>query len=163
MLSLPNVVPACRFALQDVNVKGHSKSLVEPMGFEPTTFPVSPGHAEQLFSLVEPMGFEPTTSSMPSRRAPNCATAPPGVEMLKNCSILAACGQTRNMARRCATRPFANSRKGGPPAIRRFLFFGYGSGSMLRTWIVSVLESSVPVTFTLRPANPSASSCLSNR
>jgi hypothetical protein len=27
---------------------------------------------------VEPMGFEPTTSSMPSRRAPNCATAPPG-------------------------------------------------------------------------------------
>jgi hypothetical protein len=28
------------------------------------------------------MGFEPTTSSMPSRRAPNCATAPP--EVLKN-------------------------------------------------------------------------------
>src|SRR5271168_1387104 len=28
-------------------------------------------------NLVEPMGFEPTTSSMPSRRAPNCATAPP--------------------------------------------------------------------------------------
>jgi hypothetical protein len=27
--------------------------------------------------MVEPMGFEPTTSSMPSRRAPNCATAPP--------------------------------------------------------------------------------------
>jgi hypothetical protein len=27
--------------------------------------------------LVELMGFEPTTSSMPSRRAPNCATAPP--------------------------------------------------------------------------------------
>ena len=27
--------------------------------------------------LVEPMGFEPTTSSMPSRRASNCATAPP--------------------------------------------------------------------------------------
>src|ERR1700730_4627242 len=26
--------------------------------------------------MVEPMGFEPTTSSMPSRRAPNCATAP---------------------------------------------------------------------------------------
>ena len=25
---------------------------------------------------MEPMGFEPTTSSMPSRRAPNCATAP---------------------------------------------------------------------------------------
>jgi hypothetical protein len=28
-------------------------------------------------SLVEPTGFEPVTSSMPSRRAPNCATAPP--------------------------------------------------------------------------------------
>jgi hypothetical protein len=32
-------------------------------------------------NLVEPMGFEPTTSSMPSRRAPSCATAPhqPGI------------------------------------------------------------------------------------
>src|SRR5712664_2362144 len=28
------------------------------------------------------MGFEPTTSSMPSRRAPNCATAPPGCNFL---------------------------------------------------------------------------------
>ena len=27
------------------------------------------------------MGFEPTTSSMPSRRAPNCATAPPSREL----------------------------------------------------------------------------------
>ena len=27
--------------------------------------------------MVEPKGFEPSTSSMPSRRAPNCATAPP--------------------------------------------------------------------------------------
>ena len=26
--------------------------------------------------LVEPTGFEPVTSSMPSMRAPNCATAP---------------------------------------------------------------------------------------
>ena len=26
--------------------------------------------------MVEPTGFEPVTSSMPSRRAPNCATAP---------------------------------------------------------------------------------------
>ncbi len=31
----------------------------------------------KVVSLVLPMGFEPTTSSMPSRRAPNCATAPP--------------------------------------------------------------------------------------
>jgi integrase len=30
-------------------------------------------------NLVEPKGFEPSTSSMPSRRASNCATAPPGV------------------------------------------------------------------------------------
>ncbi len=51
---------------------------------------------EMFFRLVEPMGFEPTTSSMPSRRAPNCATAPPKVAMLKNCSTLAACGQTPN-------------------------------------------------------------------
>src|ERR1700676_923001 len=36
---------------------------------------MSPGWT--LRNLVEPMGFEPTTSSMPSRRAPNCATAPP--------------------------------------------------------------------------------------
>src|SRR4030088_2329330 len=50
--------------------------------------------------LVEPGGFEPPTSSMPSRRAPNCATAPPDVEMLKNCSTLATCGQTRNMTPR---------------------------------------------------------------
>ena len=28
------------------------------------------------FMVVEPTGFEPVTSSMPSRRAPNCATAP---------------------------------------------------------------------------------------
>src|SRR5437667_3534250 len=35
--------------------------------------------SEEITSkLVEPMGFEPTTSSMPSRRAPDCATAPPG-------------------------------------------------------------------------------------
>jgi hypothetical protein len=34
------------------------------------------------FQMVEPMGFEPTTSSMPSRRAPNCATAPP------SCSVV---------------------------------------------------------------------------
>jgi hypothetical protein len=33
---------------------------------------------------VEPMGFEPTTSSMPSRRAPNCATAPHEEIYLKN-------------------------------------------------------------------------------
>src|SRR5260221_10393063 len=37
--------------------------------------PMCPGRTKR--SLVEPMGFEPTTSSMPSRRAPNCATAPP--------------------------------------------------------------------------------------
>jgi hypothetical protein len=50
-------------------------------------------------SLVEPGGFEPPTSSMPSRRAPNCATAPPELEVMKNCSILVTRGQTRNMQR----------------------------------------------------------------
>ena len=45
--------------------------------------------------------------------------------------------------------------------VRPFLFFGYGSGSMLRTWIVSVWGSRVPVTFTFCPANGSARSCLS--
>src|SRR5712675_2313898 len=42
--------------------------------------PMSPGRT--LEKLVEPMGFEPTTSSMPSRRAPNCATAPPNFPSL---------------------------------------------------------------------------------
>ena len=32
--------------------------------------------------MVEPKGFEPSTSSMPSRRAPNCATAPPNEQSL---------------------------------------------------------------------------------
>jgi hypothetical protein len=41
---------------------------------------------ENSENLVEPMGFEPTTSSMPSRRAPSCATAPhqPGILRNKN-------------------------------------------------------------------------------
>jgi hypothetical protein len=49
---LTDVIAAGRIALQDVELVGHAGELVEPMG------------------------FEPTTSSMPSRRAPNCATAP---------------------------------------------------------------------------------------
>jgi hypothetical protein len=36
------------------------------------------------------MGFEPTTSSMPSRRAPNCATAPPPVTLVLVYHTLAA-------------------------------------------------------------------------
>ncbi len=36
-----------------------------------------PSEILRCCSLVEPKGFEPSTSSMPSRRAPNCATAPP--------------------------------------------------------------------------------------
>jgi hypothetical protein len=42
---------------------------------------------------VEPMGFEPTTSSMPSRRAPNCATAPHGGNNTKNYSQRNGFGQ----------------------------------------------------------------------
>jgi hypothetical protein len=37
--------------------------------------------------LVEPMGFEPTASSMPSRRAPNCATAPPFYNITSTCDV----------------------------------------------------------------------------
>ena len=43
--------------------------------------------------LVEPMGFEPTTSSMPSRRAPNCATAPP--EGQRYSALIAPFGRLR--------------------------------------------------------------------
>src|SRR5258705_6395205 len=63
VLRLTNVEAACGVALQDVK---------EIHGSE----------------LVEPMGFEPTTSSMPSRRAPSCATAPP-----KYANILAHVGE----------------------------------------------------------------------
>src|SRR5271154_6361336 len=34
-------------------------------------------------NLVEPAGFEPATSSMPSRSAPNCATAPQETQSVK--------------------------------------------------------------------------------
>jgi hypothetical protein len=54
----------------------------------------NPGlRAGPVISLVEPMGFEPTTSSMPSRRAPNCATAPPG--RLSDVSIRAQASSMR--------------------------------------------------------------------
>jgi hypothetical protein len=57
--------------------------------------------------VVEPMGFEPTTSSMPSRRAPNCATAPPK----KNYSV-----RLYSIRRREASNlaPIAVSRALGP-------------------------------------------------
>ena len=47
-------------------------------------------------NLVEPMGFEPTASSMPSRRAPNCATAPPVHNRLNFYTTWGADGQTEN-------------------------------------------------------------------
>ena len=43
------------------------------------------------------MGFEPTTSSMPSRRAPNCATAPP--EERLNSSIASKQSPVRSLDR----------------------------------------------------------------
>src|ERR1700674_3858411 len=67
---LANIVAIRGLALEDVNVEGHKQE-----------------------SLVEPMGFEPTTSSMPSRRAPNCATAPPG--RLSDVSIRALASSMR--------------------------------------------------------------------
>src|SRR5215469_7075185 len=51
------------------------RSWVLPMSPVQSVTHVSGSDPPEL--LVEPMGFEPTTSSMPSRRAPNCATAPP--------------------------------------------------------------------------------------
>jgi hypothetical protein len=47
---------------------------VELQGLKP--FVPDPLPQRELVMLVEPKGFEPSTSSMPSRRAPNCATAP---------------------------------------------------------------------------------------
>ena len=56
--------------------------MVDLVGIEPTTFPASgdtlcracqPNLAADLVDLV---GIEPTTSSMPWKRAPNCATGP---------------------------------------------------------------------------------------
>jgi hypothetical protein len=52
ILCLPDIIPPAGFALEDIDMEFHAQSLVEPAG------------------------FEPATSSMPSRRAPNCATAP---------------------------------------------------------------------------------------
>jgi hypothetical protein len=37
------------------------------------------GHADVSSGLVDLDGFEPSTSSMPWKRAPNCATGPTGV------------------------------------------------------------------------------------
>jgi hypothetical protein len=49
---LADIETSAGFTSQDVNVESHK------------------------VHLVEPTGFEPVTSSMPSMRAPNCATAP---------------------------------------------------------------------------------------
>lgn len=43
--------------------------------------------------MVEPKGFEPSTSSMPSRRAPNCATAPPRETIKENVAFRFQAGQ----------------------------------------------------------------------
>jgi hypothetical protein len=57
---LADIKTACGFALKNVYVEWQWRNF-------------------DKVQLVEPMGFEPTASSMPSRRAPNCATAPPGL------------------------------------------------------------------------------------
>ncbi len=73
------VFTGTRFAIT-LNLPG--VCLVELAGFEPATSPVFTGTRFAItlnlpgVCLVEPAGFEPATSSMPSRRAPNCATAP---------------------------------------------------------------------------------------
>ena len=47
-------------------------------GFEPSTLPAgrAPECANNFGNLVDLDGFEPSTSSMPWKRAPNCATGP---------------------------------------------------------------------------------------
>jgi hypothetical protein len=79
--------------------------------------------AAQNEGMVEPMGFEPTTSSMPSRRAPNCATAPPasyGITLLA--FIAPALGTVKQQAR-CScwashTSPSAATHRLAPPRRR---------------------------------------------
>jgi hypothetical protein len=69
----------------------------------------------QVRKMVEPMGFEPTTSSMPSRRAPNCATAPPRIAIF---SLPYTLGHFRRQSFRItsessATSLFSSARSAG--------------------------------------------------
>ena len=52
--------------------KVHDTSIVEPAQFGDSEFAVR----KCWENLVDLVGFEPTTSSMPWKRAPNCATGP---------------------------------------------------------------------------------------
>src|SRR6266446_4396542 len=78
----PVTVPAApRKVSLGIGVSFYTARKPDSVGFHHR---VRRGHRDKLGQekivwrfLVEPMGFEPTTSSMPSRRAPNCATAPP--------------------------------------------------------------------------------------
>jgi hypothetical protein len=61
--------------------------------------------------MVEPAGFEPATSSMPSRRAPNCATAPRNANAVT--AFIAPCDyerQTNGAAVSCALDKLAGAR-----------------------------------------------------
>jgi hypothetical protein len=65
-------------------------------------------------AMVEPMGFEPTTSSMPSRRAPNCATAPPITRFFFYSTRKCAGSNVLNGAHRLATFQSGSPRMGLP-------------------------------------------------
>src|SRR5277367_2164617 len=58
------------------------------------------------YGVVEPAGFEPATSSMPSRRAPNCATAPRKTKQSACPYSTPSCkaSNTRDSQFRCRTR-----------------------------------------------------------
>ena len=75
-------------------------------GFHPPRlsdgWPTTPAKAGYSNDLVDPVGFEPTTSSMPLRRAPNCAMGP-GVDLA---GFEPATSSVRLMrAPNCATGP----------------------------------------------------------
>jgi hypothetical protein len=62
--------------------------------------------------LVEPAGFEPATSSMPSRRAPNCATAPRNANTVR--AFIAPCDYERQTNVTWVVTKFPTGTSSGP-------------------------------------------------
>src|ERR1700686_4664596 len=102
--------------------------LVDLVGVDPTTFRAgrAPGSAQYPRRiLVDLVGVEPTTSSMPWKRAPNCATGPlrknqrSGAEIRtrqNNSRLLAEVSQTLRSTEvhvYCATRQFYENCENG--------------------------------------------------
>ena len=57
IMGLTDVIAAAGFALQDIDAESHVK-LVKPKGFQPSTFPVSPGRATQRVDAFDFGGAE---------------------------------------------------------------------------------------------------------